>query len=205
MLKKEEKEEPVAPELAELAATIPESAEPELEAEGEELDGSDMSAIIYEIPKEPEKWVLGWAGVGTGSSPRAHNLSGVGTPMPRAPLLQEAAEQADAGDGRRWPAGDVPLPLRGLQPGLCGPQQFPGEATTQVGWAGPTSGSGCLCTGVWAVGLVKGPTRHQCPASQTPTSQQLLTDPTSATERQGAPGHLPFLLSSPHALPSQPA
>ncbi|XP_036315629.1 zinc finger protein 653 isoform X1 [Pipistrellus kuhlii] len=55
MLKKEEKEEPVAPELAELAATVPESAEPEAEADGEELDSSDMSAIIYEIPKEPEK------------------------------------------------------------------------------------------------------------------------------------------------------
>lgn len=55
MLKKEEKEEPVAPELAKLAATVPESTEPEAEADGEELDGSDMSAIIYEIPKEPEK------------------------------------------------------------------------------------------------------------------------------------------------------
>lgn len=55
MLKKEEKEEPVAPELAELAATVPESTEPEAEADGEELDSSDMSAIIYEIPKEPEK------------------------------------------------------------------------------------------------------------------------------------------------------
>ncbi|XP_036703574.1 zinc finger protein 653 isoform X2 [Balaenoptera musculus] len=55
VLKKEEKEEPVAPELTELAATVPESAEPEAEADGEELDGSDMSAIIYEIPKEPEK------------------------------------------------------------------------------------------------------------------------------------------------------
>ncbi|XP_020028857.2 zinc finger protein 653 [Castor canadensis] len=58
MLKKEEKEEPVAPELAELAelaAMVPESAEPEAEMDGEELDGSDMSAIIYEIPKEPEK------------------------------------------------------------------------------------------------------------------------------------------------------
>ncbi|TKC41208.1 hypothetical protein EI555_010537 [Monodon monoceros] len=52
---KKEKEEPVAPELAELAATVPESTEPEAEADGEELDGSDMSAIIYEIPKEPEK------------------------------------------------------------------------------------------------------------------------------------------------------
>uniref|UniRef100_A0A8C9D656 Zinc finger protein 653 n=1 Tax=Panthera leo TaxID=9689 RepID=A0A8C9D656_PANLE len=52
VLKKEEKEEPVAPELA---AAAPESAEPEAEADGEELDGSDMSAIIYEIPKEPEK------------------------------------------------------------------------------------------------------------------------------------------------------
>uniref|UniRef100_G3UL19 Zinc finger protein 653 n=1 Tax=Loxodonta africana TaxID=9785 RepID=G3UL19_LOXAF len=54
-LKKEEKEEPVAPELAELATTVPESIEPEAEADREELDGSDMSAIIYEIPKEPEK------------------------------------------------------------------------------------------------------------------------------------------------------
>ncbi|XP_072873028.1 zinc finger protein 653 isoform X2 [Chlorocebus sabaeus] len=52
LLKKEEKEEPVAPELA---TTVLESAEPEAEADGEELDGSDMSAIIYEIPKEPEK------------------------------------------------------------------------------------------------------------------------------------------------------
>ncbi|XP_004378373.1 zinc finger protein 653 [Trichechus manatus latirostris] len=55
MLKKEEKEESVAPELAELVAAVPESTEPEAEADGEELDGSDMSAIIYEIPKEPEK------------------------------------------------------------------------------------------------------------------------------------------------------
>ncbi|XP_054319993.2 zinc finger protein 653 isoform X2 [Pongo pygmaeus] len=52
LLEKEEKEEPVAPELA---TTVPESAEPEAEADEEELDGSDMSAIIYEIPKEPEK------------------------------------------------------------------------------------------------------------------------------------------------------
>lgn len=66
MLKKEEKEEPVAPELAELAAMVPESAEPEAEMDGEELDGSDMSAIIYEIPKEPEKWVPGWMGGGKG-------------------------------------------------------------------------------------------------------------------------------------------
>uniref|UniRef100_H0VHU3 Zinc finger protein 653 n=1 Tax=Cavia porcellus TaxID=10141 RepID=H0VHU3_CAVPO len=55
LLRKEEKEELVAPQLAELAPTVPESAEPEAEADGEELDGSDMSAIIYEIPKEPEK------------------------------------------------------------------------------------------------------------------------------------------------------
>ncbi|MXQ83975.1 hypothetical protein E5288_WYG002387 [Bos mutus] len=55
VLKKEEKEELVAPEMAELAATVPESAEPDAEADGEELEGSDMSAIIYEIPKEPEK------------------------------------------------------------------------------------------------------------------------------------------------------
>ncbi|XP_048198200.1 zinc finger protein 653 [Perognathus longimembris pacificus] len=50
LLKREE--EPVAPVLAELAAAVPESAEPE---DGEELDGGAMSAIIYEIPKEPEK------------------------------------------------------------------------------------------------------------------------------------------------------
>lgn len=69
MLKKEEKEEPVAPELAELAATVPESTEPEAEADGEELDSSDMSAIIYEIPKEPEKWVSGWWGWKEDSQP----------------------------------------------------------------------------------------------------------------------------------------
>ncbi|XP_012291376.1 zinc finger protein 653 [Aotus nancymaae] len=51
-LLKEEKEEPIAPELA---TTVPESAEPAAEVDGGELDGSDMSAIIYEIPKEPEK------------------------------------------------------------------------------------------------------------------------------------------------------
>ncbi|KAK2087395.1 hypothetical protein P7K49_033302 [Saguinus oedipus] len=56
LLKEEEKEEPVAPELA---TTVPESAEPAAEVDGGELDGSDMSAIIYEIPKEPEKWVPG--------------------------------------------------------------------------------------------------------------------------------------------------
>lgn len=50
MLKKEEREEPLAPELAELTAAVP-------EADGEFLDSSDVSAIIYEIPKEPEKWV----------------------------------------------------------------------------------------------------------------------------------------------------
>lgn len=82
MLKKEEKEEPVAPELA---AAAPESAEPEAEADGEELDGSDMSAIIYEIPKEPEKWVPGQLGAGTRSSRRAHSLPGVGALMPWAP------------------------------------------------------------------------------------------------------------------------
>lgn len=76
MLKKEEKDEPVAPELAELAATVPESAEPEAEADGEELDSSDMSAIIYEIPKEPEKWVSGGRGPVT--------LAGVGALTPRA-------------------------------------------------------------------------------------------------------------------------
>jgi hypothetical protein len=59
---KEEKEDSVAPELAELAATVPENAEAEAEVDGEELDSSEMSAIIYEIPKEPEKWVLGWMG-----------------------------------------------------------------------------------------------------------------------------------------------
>ncbi|XP_006510470.1 zinc finger protein 653 isoform X1 [Mus musculus] len=52
---KEEKEDSVAPELAELAATVPENAEAEAEVDGEELDSSEMSAIIYEIPKEPEK------------------------------------------------------------------------------------------------------------------------------------------------------
>lgn len=50
---KEEKEDSVAPELAELAATVPENTEAEVD--GEELDSSEMSAIIYEIPKEPEK------------------------------------------------------------------------------------------------------------------------------------------------------
>lgn len=82
MLKKEEKEEPVAPEPA---ATVPESAEAEAEADGEELDGSDMSAIIYEIPKEPEKWVPGQLGAGTRSSRRAHSLPGAGALMPWAP------------------------------------------------------------------------------------------------------------------------
>ncbi|KAL0611171.1 Zinc finger protein 653 [Plecturocebus cupreus] len=52
LLKKEEKEEPVAPDLAMM---VPESAESAAEVDGGELDGSDMSAIIYEIPKEPEK------------------------------------------------------------------------------------------------------------------------------------------------------
>nr|XP_042136483.1 zinc finger protein 653 isoform X3 [Peromyscus maniculatus bairdii] len=52
---KEEKEDSVAPELVELAATMPENTEAEADVDGEELDGSDMSAIIYEIPKEPEK------------------------------------------------------------------------------------------------------------------------------------------------------
>ncbi|XP_010633358.1 zinc finger protein 653 [Fukomys damarensis] len=52
---KKEKEEPAAPQLAELAATLPESTEPEAEVDGEEPDSSNMSAIIYEIPKEPEK------------------------------------------------------------------------------------------------------------------------------------------------------
>lgn len=56
---KEEKEDSVAPELA---ATEPENAEAEADMDGEELDSSEMSAIIYEIPKEPEKWVLGWMG-----------------------------------------------------------------------------------------------------------------------------------------------
>uniref|UniRef100_A0A5F9C2Q6 C2H2-type domain-containing protein n=1 Tax=Oryctolagus cuniculus TaxID=9986 RepID=A0A5F9C2Q6_RABIT len=49
------KEEQPALALAELAATVPESAQPEAEADGEELEGGAMSAIIYEIPKEPEK------------------------------------------------------------------------------------------------------------------------------------------------------
>lgn len=99
MLKKEEKEEPVAPELA---TTVPESAEPEAEADGEELDGSDMSAIIYEIPKEPEKWVPGWARVRARarSGPQSPSLPGVGALMSWPLPLQEAAEQAVAGDGR---------------------------------------------------------------------------------------------------------
>ncbi|XP_049644521.1 zinc finger protein 653 isoform X2 [Suncus etruscus] len=48
VLKKEEREEALAPELAELKAAVP-------EVNGDELDGSEVSAIIYEIPKEPEK------------------------------------------------------------------------------------------------------------------------------------------------------
>jgi len=80
VLKKEEKEELVAPEMAELAATVPESAEPDAEADGEELEGSDMSAIIYEIPKEPEKWVPGGWRQGLGAAP------GAGAPMPQAPF-----------------------------------------------------------------------------------------------------------------------
>lgn len=50
---KEEKEDSVAPELTELATAMPENTEADVD--GEELDSSDMSAIIYEIPKEPEK------------------------------------------------------------------------------------------------------------------------------------------------------
>ncbi|XP_031803440.1 zinc finger protein 653 [Sarcophilus harrisii] len=50
VLKKEEKEELSSPELEELE-TVAENMEPE----PEELDSNDMSAIIYEIPKEPEK------------------------------------------------------------------------------------------------------------------------------------------------------
>ncbi|XP_043831036.1 zinc finger protein 653 isoform X2 [Dromiciops gliroides] len=50
VLKKEEKEELSSPELEELE-TVPEIMEPE----PEDLDSTDMSAIIYEIPKEPEK------------------------------------------------------------------------------------------------------------------------------------------------------
>lgn len=72
---KEEKEEPTAPELAELAATVPESTEPEAEADGEELDSSDMSAIIYEIPKEPEKWVSGRWGWKEDSQPSVGALT----------------------------------------------------------------------------------------------------------------------------------
>lgn len=50
-LKKEELQPP--PEME-----MPEDLEPaqeNMEPEPEEMDGSDMSAIIYEIPKEPEK------------------------------------------------------------------------------------------------------------------------------------------------------
>lgn len=59
---KEEKEDSVAPELTELATTMAENREAEADVDGEELDSNDMSAIIYEIPKEPDKWVLGWMG-----------------------------------------------------------------------------------------------------------------------------------------------
>ncbi|XP_044514349.1 zinc finger protein 653 [Gracilinanus agilis] len=50
VLKKEEKEELSSPELEEL-----EPVSENMEPEPEELDNNDMSAIIYEIPKEPEK------------------------------------------------------------------------------------------------------------------------------------------------------
>ncbi|KAM4889056.1 zinc finger protein 653 [Thomomys bottae] len=52
LLKREKEEPAAAPALAELSV-VPESAEAEMD--GEELDGGAMSAIIYEIPKEPEK------------------------------------------------------------------------------------------------------------------------------------------------------
>lgn len=95
---KEEKEDSVAPELAELAATVPENTEAEVD--GEELDSSEMSAIIYEIPKEPEKWVLGWMGGAKGKEQlQAYSPLGTGTLMPQAPSLQETAEQAVTGDG----------------------------------------------------------------------------------------------------------
>lgn len=55
MFKKEEKEELVVSELVELAVIVFESIEFEVEVDGEELDGSDMSVIIYEIFKEFEK------------------------------------------------------------------------------------------------------------------------------------------------------
>lgn len=97
---KEEKEDSVAPELAELAATVPESTEAEAEVDGEELDSSEMSAIIYEIPKEPEKWVLGWMGGTKGKEQlQAYSPLGTGTLMPQAHSLQETAEQAVTGDG----------------------------------------------------------------------------------------------------------
>lgn len=75
---KEEKEDSVAPELAELAASVPENTEAEAEVDGEELDSSEMSAIIYEIPKEPEKWVLGWMG-GTKGKEQLQAYSPLGT------------------------------------------------------------------------------------------------------------------------------
>lgn len=97
---KEEKEDSVAPELAELAATVPENTEAEAEVDGEELDSSEMSAIIYEIPKEPEKWVLGWMGGTRGEEQlQAYSPLGTGTLMPQAPSLQETAEQAVTSDG----------------------------------------------------------------------------------------------------------
>lgn len=97
---KEEKEDSVAPELAELAATVPENTEAEAEVDGEELDSSEMSAIIYEIPKEPEKWVLGWMGGTRGEEQlQAYSPLRTGTLMPQAPSLQETAEQAVTSDG----------------------------------------------------------------------------------------------------------
>lgn len=69
---KEEKEDSVAPELPEL------NTEAEADVDGEELDSSDMSAIIYEIPKEPEKWVLGWMG-GTKGKEQLQAYSPLGT------------------------------------------------------------------------------------------------------------------------------
>uniref|UniRef100_A0A8C3XT32 Zinc finger protein 653 n=1 Tax=Chelydra serpentina TaxID=8475 RepID=A0A8C3XT32_CHESE len=50
-LKKEELQPPPEMELPEELEPVPENAEPE----PEEMDGSELSAIIYEIPKEPEK------------------------------------------------------------------------------------------------------------------------------------------------------
>lgn len=43
------------------------------------------------------------------------------------PVLQVQEKQARSGHRGRWDAQDVPLSVRGLQPGLRGDQQLPGR------------------------------------------------------------------------------